>query len=129
MNTQNQYIKPQEPIAHPIHPLIADRWSPRAFSDKTLSQSELNSLFESVRWSASSSNVQPWRFIYAFRSSDAHDKIVETLANGNQLWAKKAPVLMITLTKTQLESGKPNVPAEHYLGLAKGYLSLQATSM
>lgn len=48
-----------------INSLILNRWSPRAMSEgKELSNEDLMSLFEAARWAPSSSNAQPWRFIY-----------------------------------------------------------------
>jgi len=48
---------------HPIHQLIAERWSPYAFAERPVSDSDLRSLFEAARWAASSFNEQPWRYI------------------------------------------------------------------
>lgn len=113
---------------YPIMEEIANRWSPRAFDDRPVAEEVLFRLFEAARWSASSMNEQPWRFIYAFKGTQAHDKITETLMEGNKTWAKAAPVLMITLVKTHIErNGAPNGAAKHDLGLAMGNLSIQAT--
>lgn len=109
---------------------IANRWSPRSFSDQQLSDEDLGSLFEAARWAASSMNEQPWRFIYAFKGEEAHDKIVDTLMEGNKPWAKNAPVLVLSLIhKFTEKNGKENGAAKHDLGLAVGNLSIQATSM
>jgi nitroreductase len=48
-------------LDHPVHELIAKRWSPYAFSDRAVSVEDLQSLFEAARWTASSNNEQPWR--------------------------------------------------------------------
>jgi nitroreductase len=50
---------------HPIHELLADRWSPYVFADQPVATADLCSLFEAARWSASSYNEQPWRYIVA----------------------------------------------------------------
>lgn len=50
---------------HPVHELIARRWSPYAFADRAVSDDDLRSLFEAARWAASSYNEQPWRFVVA----------------------------------------------------------------
>jgi nitroreductase len=52
---------------HPIHELLVDRWSPYAFADQPVTTADLCSLFEAARWSASSYNEQPWRYIVAAR--------------------------------------------------------------
>ncbi len=115
---------------HPIHELIAERWSPRAFAQKYIPQEEINSLFEAARWAPSSMNEQPWRFIYAKKGEVGFDKILDSLMDGNTPWAKDAPVLMVTLIKkTFARNGKSNGSASHDLGLAMGNLSIQATEL
>ena len=52
---------------HAIHELFAKRWSPYAFSDRPVPEEDLRALFEAARWSASSFNEQPWRYIVATR--------------------------------------------------------------
>jgi len=39
---------------HPIHDLLAARWSPYAFEDRPVSDADLRSLFEAARWAPSS---------------------------------------------------------------------------
>ena len=36
----------QAKLDHPIHKLLAERWSPYAFADRTVSDADLESLFE-----------------------------------------------------------------------------------
>src|SRR5436190_14601069 len=84
---------------HPIHPFIADRWSPYAFSDRPVADDDLRSVFEAARWAASSYNEQPWRYIVATRADAmAFDQLLSCLVEGNQIWAKAAPVLAIGCT-------------------------------
>ena len=56
--------KPAE-TATPIHDVLRHRWSPRAFDRRPVEPEKLRSLFEAVRWAASSYNAQPWYFIVA----------------------------------------------------------------
>ena len=125
----DNFNKPQEEIAHQIHPLIANRWSPRAFQDKDIPEQELNSLWEAIRWSASSMNAQPWQLIYARKGEESYEKIVDALMDGNKPWADKAPVLMVAIAKNKFENGKDNKGASYDLGLAIGNMSLQATDL
>lgn len=118
--------------AVPILPELAERWSTRAFSSEPVEPEKIVALFEAARWAASSSNVQPWRFIVA-RKGEAHfNKLAEGLMEGNS-WAKSAPLLVANLarkTRTASDgSEKPNKHAWHDLGLAMGNLSAQATAM
>ena len=116
---------------HPVHALIAGRWSPYAFSDRAVSLDDVRSLFEAARWAPSSYNEQPWRWILAARDQDpeGHAKLLSCLVEGNQGWAKVAPVLVLGVVSTQFSrNGKPNKAAQHDLGLAAGNLSLEATA-
>ncbi|MEZ4280687.1 MAG: nitroreductase family protein [Myxococcota bacterium] len=115
---------------HPIHPLLASRWSPYAFSDQPVSESDLRSLFEAARWAPSSYNEQPWRFVVARREDEAaFERLLSCLVPGNQVWAKAAPVLALGIVHLHFErNGKENRAAVHDLGLAAGNLSIEATS-
>jgi nitroreductase len=115
---------------HPIHELLLRRWSPYAFSDRPVSEDDLRSLFEAVRWSASSYNEQPWRYIVATRSDAAEfERLLSCLVEGNQVWAKVAPVLALGCTSLNFAlNGKPNAAAVHDLGLASASLTLEATA-
>ena len=116
--------------AHPVQQLIIRRWSPYAFADRPVSDEDLRSVFEAGRWSASSFNEQPWRYIIATRASPMEFvRLLSCLEDGNQVWAKAAPVLAIGCTTMYLsQNGQPNAAAEHDLGLANATLTLEATS-
>jgi nitroreductase len=86
-------------IDHPIHKFLAERWSPYAFEDRSVSQSDLCSLFEAARWSASSYNEQPWSYIVATKEDpDQFQQLLSCLLEGNQFWAKDAPVLVLGIS-------------------------------
>ena len=86
--------------AHPIHELIARRWSPYAFADRPVSDNDLRSLFEAARWAASSYNEQPWSYIVATKANPTEFvRLLSCLVEGNQPWAKNAPVIAIGCTK------------------------------
>ena len=112
-----------------IYALIKQRYSPRIFDDKSLTDQDINRLFEAVRWSASCYNWQPWRFIYANKGSDAYHKIVDCLSEFNQSWAKNAPLLLLTAYKKENPDGKENFHALHDLGLSLGNMAVQAEYM
>jgi nitroreductase len=117
------------PPAPGVEELILRRWSPRAFADKEVSADLLRLIFEAARWAASSSNEQPWRFLVGRRGDETYQKIFNSLVEFNQLWAKSAPVLVLSLAKkTFTEKGNPNRVALHDTGAATAYLSLQATA-
>jgi nitroreductase len=125
MNTQKQAT-----ADHPIHELIAKRWSPYVFADRPVSQDDLCSLFEAARWAASSYNEQPWRYLVAARANPQEfERLLSCLVEGNQVWAKAAPVLALGCTSLLFAlNGKPNAAAIHDLGIASACLTLEATA-
>ena len=114
---------------YPIHSLLANRWSPRAFSDQTVAEEKIKTVLEAARWAASSFNEQPWRFIVGVKKkNDAYEKILDTLSGFNQTWAKYAPVLILACgKKTFSHNQKPNRHYHYDVGQAIASLSLQAT--
>jgi nitroreductase len=115
---------------YPIHELLAQRWSPYAFDDRSVPEADLCSLFEAVRWAASSFNEQPWNYIVAIRETpDQFQQILSCLVEFNQLWAKAAPVLALGVVSLRsARSGQVNRAAVHDLGLAAGNLLVEATA-
>ena len=117
------------PADRPIHPLLAERWSPYAFTHEGVVEDDLLALFEAARWAASSYNEQPWRFIVARREEPAaFAKVLSCLVPFNQGWAGRAPVLALGLVQTlRPGDGSPNAAAQHDLGLAAASLTVEAT--
>lgn len=117
---------------HPIHYLLGSRWSPYAFDpNRGVDTDDLTSLFEAARWTMSSYNEQPWRFIVGVRSRDRStwDQVFGVLLEGNQLWAKNAPVLVLGLAEHNFtRNGKVNKAAVHDLGAAAASLTFEATA-
>jgi nitroreductase len=118
------------PTEHPVHDLIKHRWSPRAFSGQPVPPEILRSLFEAARWAPSSSNEQPWAFIVTTSDDkENHAKMLSTLVEFNQGWAKHAPVLVIAVSEMAFaKNGKPNRNAFYDTGAAVADLSMEATS-
>jgi nitroreductase len=115
---------------HPILGILAERWSPYAFSSRSVSREDLRSLFEAARWAPSSYNEQPWSYIVATREEpEEFERLLSCLIEGNQEWARVVPVLGLGVVTTVFKrNGKPNPAAEHDLGLAAGNLLAEATS-
>ena len=121
----------RQDIQAPIHDLIANRRSPRAFSDQPIESAKLLSLFEAARWSPSSANEQPWRFIVASQDdSREFSALADSLMEGNRRWALRAPVLILAMAQTTYtRTGKPNSHAWYDVGQAVALLSMQATAL
>lgn len=118
-------------MAEIIHEFIDNRWSPRAFSDREIGADKIEVLFSAASCAASCFNEQPWRFIYATKEyPERYDQLLSCLVEFNQLWAKTAPILIMTLaSKKFLQNQKVNHYARYDLGLAIGNMSVQAASM
>ena len=81
---------------HPVHELIARRWSPYAFADRPVPDDDLRALFEAARWAASSYNEQPWSYVVATKAApEGFARLLSCLVEGNQAWAQAAPVLAL----------------------------------
>lgn len=120
----------QAKTKHNVHELIKNRWSARSFSEKEITQEELETIFEAAGWAFSSMNYQPWRYIYAHKKDEVNfQKMVNCLNGGNKPWAKDAPVIIMALAKKNFDNGISNAAALHDLGAANTNLILQATSM
>jgi nitroreductase len=117
------------PHVEGVLPVLLERWSPRAFDKRDVSLADLEKVFEAARWAASSSNLQPWRFLFGTRNSETYNKIFESLVEFNKEWANHAPVLILgTTLAVSPSSGKPNGYALYDLGAATAYLTLQAAA-
>jgi len=123
-------MKKPAPADHPILEVIRERWSPRAFLDKPVEPAKLLSVLEAARWAPSSFNGQPWFFLVATKSEpEGFAKLLGCLVEGNQAWAKAAPVLMISVAKGTFDhNGKPNRCAVHDVGLASENMTLEAVA-
>ena len=115
---------------HPIHDLIASRWSPYVFADRPVSDADLCSMLEAARWAASSYNEQPSSYIVAKREhADEFQRLLSCLVELNQAWAKAAAVLALGVVRLRFtRNDQPNRAAVHDLGLASANLVVEATS-
>jgi nitroreductase len=114
----------------PVHELIRNRWSPRAFAEKPVAGEILRALFEAARWAPSSNNEQPWAYLVAAKDdTENFAKMLGVLVEFNASWAKHAPVLALSVAhlKTQRD-GKPNRVALHDVGSATAQLTFEANS-
>ena len=114
-----------------VHELIRSRWSPRAFTSRSVSDHDLKTILDAARWASSSYNEEPWRFIVARKSDGAgYDKLFNLLVPANQAWAKDAPVLLLTVGKrTFSHNGSANHYGLHDAGQALAHIALQATAL
>ena len=112
-----------------INSLIISRWSPRSFLPEEISDTELFTLFEAARWAPSSSNSQPWRFIYAKRNSKNWSTLFELLVDFNKQWCVNASALVVIISRKNMEhNGQPSITHQFDTGSAWENLAIQAVS-
>ena len=118
------------PNDFPVHELIRERWSPRAFADKPVPQGVLRSIFEAARWAPSSNNEQPWAYLVATCDDNENfEKMLSVLVEFNANWAKGAPVLAIAVAELAFaKNNAPNRNAQYDTGAASALLSVEATA-
>lgn len=113
-----------------VHPLLAERWSPRSFdATHTITDEELVSLLEAARWAPSARNSQPWRFLVGRRGDTTYRRILATLVPGNRLWAGNSSLLVAAVAAERLENGTSHPGAAYDTGLAVAQLSVQAHAL
>ena len=113
--------------AVPLHPLLAERWSPRALdAAHRLTDAQLTALLEAARWAPSANNSQPWRFAVAHRGTREFAAVRDALAPGNQLWAHAASAFVVVAAETTGPDGAPRPWAVYDTGQAVAHLSVQA---
>ena len=118
---------------YPINELLASRWSGRVYdSERTLSREQVIILLEAARWAPSCFGDEPWRFIICNKATDEviWNKAIACLGEGNQAWAKDAPLLtIISANSLFAHNDKPNKWGEYDSGAAAMSLCIQATEM
>jgi nitroreductase len=115
----------------PVLEVIENRKSRRAYSTQPIETEKITSLFEAARWAPSSMNEQPWVYIYATKDQpELWNKIFDALNESNQVWAKDAPLLIVSLARKYFtRNQRINTSAKYDLGAANAFLSLQASSL
>ena len=110
--------------------VITSRRSLRSYAPTALSSVQIETLFEAARWAPSSMNEQPWRFLYATKDQPAlWSKIFDSLVDANKVWAKDAPLLIVSMSRNAFtRSDRPNPTAGYDLGSATAFLANQALS-
>jgi nitroreductase len=117
---------------YPLHDLIKRRWSPKSFANKSVETEKLLSLLEAARLAPSSGNEQLWRFIVTRKDEDvAIARLPASLDEGNQIWVKDVPVLMLSVAKMHRRDDvtHPNRTALYDVGLGVGNLLIQAMAL
>jgi nitroreductase len=115
---------------HQVIDLIKHRWSPRSFTEKAISEKDTQTILEAGSWAPSAGNSQPWRYVYAHKGTEGFEKLLATLAPGNQPWAKHAAVLIAAIGIKELpDTQQKFFYFMHDVGMSNSYMLLQAFTM
>jgi nitroreductase len=110
-----------------LHPLLAQRRSPRAYDPSHwLDDMTLTRMLEAARSSPSDRNSQPWRFIVGRRAEPVFERLLACLAEGNRRWARFCSALICGLVLSRDDDGTALPWAQYDLGQAIAYLTVQA---
>jgi nitroreductase len=110
----------------PIIDVLAERWSTRVFDrDAVIDEAALASALEAARWAPTAGNTQAWRMIVARRGSEAHAKVLASLAGFNSAWAGDAAALVVFVAETTRDD-KPMLWAQYDTGQVAAHFTVQA---
>ncbi len=119
-------IKPAESSVT-LSPLIANRWSPRSFDAAAeISDTDIAAILEAGRWSPSTNNQQPWRFIVAKRGDSHFENLTKHFAGFNAAWAPSASALVLVAAVTTNDDGSARPFALYDAGLASAFMTIEA---
>ena len=113
----------------PIHPLLAARWSPRAFAAGYVIPARTRlTLMEAARWAPSCFGAEPWFVICCDKNDnpDAWQKALDCLMPANRAWAQNASLLFLACAETHFShNGNKNRHHAYDTGAAMLSLVLQ----
>lgn len=111
----------------PISPVLAERWSPRAYdASREVDDALITAALEAARWAPSASNSQPWRFIVGKRGTETFTRIHDSLLGFNQSWSDSAAVLIVNVVDTELAERQRDTWQQYDLGQAAALFTAQA---
>lgn len=80
---------PLDPAARDL--LFLEARSANTFTDEPVTDAQLASIWELVKWAPTSANTNPMRITY-LRSADARERLVRHMAEGNREKTRTAPM-------------------------------------
>lgn len=110
-----------------VDEIFLNRWSARAMSGATISDSVLFSLFDAARWAPSEYNSQSWHFVYVKRGSKHWNTMFNLLVPFNQEWCKNASALVLVISRNTYDDGSPIRTHSFDTGAAWQNIALQGS--
>lgn len=114
-----------------LNKAIKNRWSPRAFNNKIISDEMIALLFKAAGRAPSARNEQPWKYYYTKRENqESFNDILKILTGNNPDWAKEAQLFILSVMKKNYDyKNRPNGKALHDIGAANVSIAIQAAEM
>lgn len=111
--------------------LLANRFSPYSYNPKIdITREELDIMLAAAISAPSCYNEQPWSFVWALKGDPSFERVLGTLVEANQKWAKDASALGVVCHTNSFEkTGKPNKWAAYDVGGAMALFTVQANHM
>lgn len=109
-----------------VHPLLTPPANAQIFDGSALPWTRLAGLLEAARWTASSWNRQPWRFVVGRNGDRTFQEMHGALTPANRAIAGDAGALILALRQVLGIDGAALIGTEYELGLAVARLSVQA---
>ena len=120
-------VQKKAPTDLDLHPLITNRWSPRALeATHVITDEDLRAILEAARLAPSAFNEQPWCYFVGKRGDETFNQILSGLGEFNQTWAKNASALMLVCGTKQRNNGDPHPSYQYDLGLSVSQATFEA---
>lgn len=120
-------VEKKAPTDLDLHPLIVNRWSPRALeATHVISDEDLRAILEAARLAPSAFNEQPWRYFVGKRGDETFNQILAGLGEFNQTWAKNSSALMLVCGTKQRANGDPHPSYQYDVGLSVSQATFEA---
>ena len=103
--------------------LLEARRATRSILPEPLEESVIDDLVEAARLAPSCRNNQPWRYLF-LTSREALEKGRECLAEGNRVWADRAPLIVIAHTRPEDDCMTRDQRAYHQFDLGMSVMSI-----
>ncbi|HEY5821404.1 MAG TPA: malonic semialdehyde reductase [Propionibacteriaceae bacterium] len=74
--------------------LFRDAHTANAFSPEPVSEEQMRAVYELIKWGPTAMNAQPMRIVLV-RTPEAHDRLVQHMAEGNKAKTAAAPLVAV----------------------------------
>ena len=116
-------------LDYPADNQFIDRWSPRSFQKKDISQKDLFSILEAGRWAPSCMNEQPWLIHYPENHQEL-ESFQKLLVPANKVWAENASTLLYLFARRNFKKDQEsNRHAQFDCGTVWMSIALQANKL